>query len=136
MLMHTVHPATDPRRSPGWPIAAALVIASLAFVACGDDDNGSASSADLAAFCTKAAETNQPGTLPTPELLAEYQALAPDEISDPVAVLVDAFAAGILDATDVAVMVVQSAVSGAMMALSTDTIVYHRKPQQALSPDD
>ncbi|MEZ4556435.1 MAG: hypothetical protein R2854_08300 [Caldilineaceae bacterium] len=45
-------------------------------------------------------------------------------------------AAGILDATDVAVMVVQSAVSGAMMALSTDTIVYHRKPQQALSPDD
>lgn len=91
--MHTVHPATDPRRSPGWPIAAALVIASLAFVACGDDDDGSASSADLAAFCTKAAETNQPGTLPTPELLAEYQALAPDEISDPVAVLVDAFAA-------------------------------------------
>ena len=50
--------------------------------------------------------------------------------------VVDAFAAGILDATDVAVMVVQSAVSGAMMALSTDTIVYHRKPQQALSPDD
>lgn len=91
--MHTVHPATDPRRSPGWPIAAALVIASLAFVACGDDDDGSASSAELAAFCTKAAETNQPGTLPTPELLAEYQALAPDEISDPVTVLVDAFAA-------------------------------------------
>ena len=50
--------------------------------------------------------------------------------------VVDAFEAGILDATDVAVMVVQSAVSGAMMALSTDTIVYHRKPQQALSPDD
>lgn len=50
--------------------------------------------------------------------------------------VVDAFDAGILDATDVAVMVVQSAVSGAMMALSTDTIVYHRKPQQALSPDE
>jgi hypothetical protein len=94
MLMHTIHPATAPRRSPGWPIAAALVIASLACAACAGDDDGSASTTDLAAFCAKAAETNQPGTLPTPELLAEYQALAPDEIADPVAVLVEAFAAG------------------------------------------
>ena len=75
-------------------IAAAIVtVASFALTACGDDDDVSASTTDLTAFCAKAAETNQPGTLPTPELLAEYQALAPDEISEPVAVLVDAFAA-------------------------------------------
>jgi hypothetical protein len=92
MLMHLVPPAVAPRRSLG-RLAAALVIASLSLVACGDDDDGSTSTPDLAAFCAKAAATNQPGTLPTPELLAEYQALAPDEISDPVAVLVDAFAA-------------------------------------------
>ncbi|MGE3449515.1 MAG: hypothetical protein AB7H92_18260 [Microbacteriaceae bacterium] len=73
--------------------AAAGFIASLALVACGDDEDGSATTADLTAFCAKAAETNQPGTLPTPALLAEYQALAPDEIADPVVVLVDAFAA-------------------------------------------
>jgi chaperonin GroEL len=30
--------------------------------------------------------------------------------------------------------VLQSAVSGATMALSTDAIVYHRKPQQSLTP--
>ncbi|MDP1795464.1 MAG: hypothetical protein Q8K63_15100 [Acidimicrobiales bacterium] len=91
--MPTVPRPAAPRRSTGRPIVAALVVASLALVACGDDDEGSASTTDLAAFCAKAAETNQPGTLPTTELLAEYQALAPDEISDPVTVLVDAFAA-------------------------------------------
>ncbi len=81
--------------NPFRPIAAAAVVtvASFALTACGDDDDASASTTDLTAFCAKAAETNEPGTLPTPELLAEYQALAPDEISDPVAVLVDAFAA-------------------------------------------
>lgn len=46
----------------------------------------------------------------------------------------DAFAAGLVDAAEVVKMVLQSAVSGAMMALSTDTIVYHRKPQQSLEP--
>ena len=91
--MHMVPPAAAPRRSPVRLVAAALVIASLPLVACGDDDDGTASTADLAAFCAKAAETNQPGTMPTSELLAEYQAVAPDELSDPVAVLVDAFTA-------------------------------------------
>lgn len=91
--MHTVPPPAAPRRSTGRPIVAALIVATLALVACGDDDDGPASTTDLAAFCATAAETNQPGTLPTSELLAEYQALAPDEISDPVDVLVDAFAA-------------------------------------------
>jgi hypothetical protein len=79
--------------NPSRHIAVAIVtVASLALTACGDDDDAPAST-DLTAFCAKAAETNEPGTLPTPELLAEYQALAPDEISEPVAVLVDAFAA-------------------------------------------
>lgn len=90
--MHTVPPPAAPRGSTGRPIVTALIIATVALAACGDDADGSASTTDLAAFCAKAAETNQPATLPTSELLTEYQALAPDEISDPVAVLVDAFA--------------------------------------------
>lgn len=48
--------------------------------------------------------------------------------------VVDAFEAGILDVTDVLITVLQTAASGAMMATTTDTIVYHRKPQEALSP--
>jgi chaperonin GroEL len=30
--------------------------------------------------------------------------------------------------------ILQAAVSGATMALSTDAIVYHRKPQQSFTP--
>lgn len=83
------------------PVIAVVAVASLALLpGCGDDDETAASSTDLTAICAKAAETNQPGSLPTPELLAEYQALAPDEISGPVAVLIDAFAAAGDDPTD------------------------------------
>jgi chaperonin GroEL len=46
----------------------------------------------------------------------------------------DAFAAGILDATDVLAKVLHIAASGAMMALSTDAIVYHKKPQEVMTP--
>ena len=45
--------------------------------------------------------------------------------------VVDARQTGILDATQVVKAVFQIAVSGAMMALKTDTIVYHRKPQES-----
>ena len=45
--------------------------------------------------------------------------------------VVDARQTGILDATQVLKAVFQIAVSGAMMALKTDTIVYHRKPQES-----
>ena len=48
--------------------------------------------------------------------------------------VVDAHAAGVVDAADVLVTVLQSATSGAIMALSTDAIVYHKKPQQSLEP--
>lgn len=48
--------------------------------------------------------------------------------------IVDAQCAGLLDATDVVAAVLQAAVSGATMALSTDAIVYHRKPQQSFTP--
>ena len=48
--------------------------------------------------------------------------------------LVDAQAAGLVDAVEVIVAVLQAAVSAATMVLSTDAIVYHRKPQQSLQP--
>jgi chaperonin GroEL len=49
--------------------------------------------------------------------------------------VVDAFTSGVLDVTDVVSQLLHIAASGAMMALSTDAIVYHRKPQQSLQPD-
>jgi chaperonin GroEL len=48
--------------------------------------------------------------------------------------VVDAFEAGILDATDVLAKVIHTAASGAMMALSTDAIVYHKKPKEEMTP--
>jgi chaperonin GroEL len=46
----------------------------------------------------------------------------------------DAFAAGVVDAAGVVEAILQTAVSGASMALSTDAIVYHRNPPQATQP--
>lgn len=54
-----------------------------------------------------------------------------DALTDQV---VDAHDAGVLDVTDVLIAVLQTAASGALMALSTDTIVYHRKPKESLEP--
>jgi chaperonin GroEL len=48
--------------------------------------------------------------------------------------VVDAHAAGVVDAAGVLVTVLQAATSGAIMALSTDAIVYHKKPVQSLEP--
>ena len=48
--------------------------------------------------------------------------------------VVDAYTGGVLDVTDIVVKVLQIAASGANMALSTDTIVYHRKPQESMTP--
>ncbi len=45
--------------------------------------------------------------------------------------VVDAHRAGILDAVHIVKAVFQIAVSGALMALKTDTIVYHRKPKES-----
>ncbi len=48
--------------------------------------------------------------------------------------VVDAYQGGILDAVDVLGKVLHIATSGAMMALSTDVIVYHKKPQESMTP--
>ncbi len=46
----------------------------------------------------------------------------------------NAMECGVLDVAGVVEIVLRTAVSTALMALSTDTIVYHKKPQQALEP--
>lgn len=48
--------------------------------------------------------------------------------------VVCAYEQGILDATDVLAKVLHIASSGAMMALSTDAIVYHKKPKEEMTP--
>lgn len=48
--------------------------------------------------------------------------------------IVDGFSAGILDVTDVTIDVLQTAVSGALMALTTDAIVYHKTPKESMEP--
>lgn len=64
--------------------------------------------------------------------LAELGAPAAFDVT--ASAVVDAQQHGLLDAVDVLVAVLQAAVSGATMMLSTDTIVYHRKPEQSLTP--
>lgn len=46
----------------------------------------------------------------------------------------NAFEFGVLDVVDVLATTLSTAASGAMMALSTDAIVYHKKPEQSLKP--
>lgn len=48
--------------------------------------------------------------------------------------VVDAWEGGVLDVCGVLTTVLQSAASAALMALTTDTIVYHKKPEQAMNP--
>jgi len=48
--------------------------------------------------------------------------------------VVDAYESGILDVTDVVATIFKTAVSGAIMALTTDAIVYHREPEQSMTP--
>jgi chaperonin GroEL len=50
------------------------------------------------------------------------------------AAVVDAHAAGVVDAAGVLLTVLQAATSGASMALSTGAIVYHKKPAQSMEP--
>jgi chaperonin GroEL (HSP60 family) len=40
----------------------------------------------------------------------------------------------VLDVAGVLTTVLQTAASAALMALTTDTIVYHKNPQQAMNP--
>jgi chaperonin GroEL len=46
----------------------------------------------------------------------------------------DAYACGVFDVLEITSGVLQTAVSGALMALTTDAIVYHKKPKDSLEP--
>jgi chaperonin GroEL len=48
--------------------------------------------------------------------------------------VVDAYEGGVLDVAGVLTSVLQTAASAALMALTTDTIVYHKNPKQATAP--
>lgn len=48
--------------------------------------------------------------------------------------IVNAYETGILDVVDVVSTALSTASSGAMMALTTDAIVYHKKPEQSIHP--
>jgi hypothetical protein len=92
--------------------AAALAVVALGLSACGSDDDPAtaattteadaatttaASSPDSPAaseeYCTLAQELNEQEDLPTSEQLERYQSLAPEAVAEPVAVVVEAFAA-------------------------------------------
>jgi hypothetical protein len=72
--------------------AAALGVTAglLLLAACGDDEP-SADAPSIDEFCSVAARLNSQESLPTAEQLTEYQALAPDEIAEPTAIVVAAF---------------------------------------------
>jgi hypothetical protein len=72
--------------------AATLVVTAglLLLAACGGDEP-SADAPSLDEFCAVAAQLNSQDSLPTPEQLAEYQSLAPAEIAEPAAAVVEAF---------------------------------------------
>jgi chaperonin GroEL len=78
--------------------------------------------------------TNAGVTAPAVYLQRLVEMGAPATYDVASATIVDAQRSGLLDATDVVAAVLQAAVSGAIMALSTDAIVYHRKPQQSFTP--
>ena len=82
-----------PRISPKQAAKSRSVTAAAALMllaACGSDES-SAEPPSLDEFCSVAEQLNSQDSLPTPEQLAEYQSLAPDEISEPTATLVAAF---------------------------------------------
>ena len=75
------------RRTVIGVLAASAMIVLLA-TGCGDDSGGGG---DGAAYCDKSAELDAADGLPSDADLDEIKELAPSEISDQVAVLVDAF---------------------------------------------
>ncbi len=50
--------------------------------------------------------------------------------------VVDAHERAIFDVTDIMVRILRTAVSNAVMAITTDTIVYHKDPQQSFTPNE
>lgn len=67
--------------------------------------------------------------------LSQIEEAGPDATFDAVSgQVVNAFDASILDVTDIMVDVLRTAVSHSVMAVTTDAIVYHRKPEQSFTP--
>ena len=79
-----------------WMLAAVAGVLSLAFGACGDDDDA-ASGDDAAAYCEIAAELDEQEDFPSAEQLEGLRDAAPEEISDEVDLVVEAFLQGIED---------------------------------------
>lgn len=50
--------------------------------------------------------------------------------------VVDAYEQSIFDVTDIMIQILRTAVSNAVMAITTDTIIYHKDPQQSFSPNE
>ena len=50
--------------------------------------------------------------------------------------VVDAFEHSIFDVAETMIRVLQTAVSNAIMAITTDTIVYHKEPEQSFTPNE
>lgn len=49
---------------------------------------------------------------------------------------VDAFAESIFDVADIQIGLLRTAVSNAVMAITTDTIIYHKEPEQSFTPNE
>lgn len=68
-------------------------------------------------------------------LAVRLEEAGPEKTYDVIAdEFVNAEEAGLVDVTGVQIAVLEAAVSGALMALGTDTIVYHRDPKQSMEP--
>ncbi|RME61251.1 MAG: hypothetical protein D6790_08115 [Caldilineae bacterium] len=68
-------------------------------------------------------------------VLEDLEAAGPNAVYDILqGRIMDAEACGVLDAARVLENVLRMSASVAIMALSTDTIVYHRKPEQVMEP--
>ncbi len=50
--------------------------------------------------------------------------------------VVDAYEHSIFDVTDIMIQILRTAVSNAVMAITTDTIIYHKEPEQSFTPNE
>ena len=79
-----------------WGLPGRVLVGSTALVAlvagCGDDDD---SSGDVEAYCAAVAEIDSSRDVPTVEQMEAIKDVAPDEISDDIDFVADAFIEGI-----------------------------------------
>jgi len=90
------------KRSRVWKLMAGLTVLAVVGAGCGDDDDADTSSDDTADeeasgefedYCTVARELDEQEDFPSIEQLEELRDTAPDEISEEIETVVDAFAA-------------------------------------------